>query len=136
MRAKFAIKGFDELIEKLAKQGANIDDVAKRTLIKCKVNANRQLVATANKHSKSGELKNALIEPKLLVGANWCGLEIGFDKEGHKEGTEHAIFVNYGTPKRKEHGKVDKSMDFTNAFRRARTACNKVIKEELKKLEV
>lgn len=136
MRANIRINGFDELIEKLAKRGEDIDHVTNRTLIKCSVNANKVIHQEAQKHSVSGKLQSAIQEPKIIKGANSYTLEIGFDKEGNPEGTTHAIFINYGTPRRKEHGKIEKSLAFTNAFRRARTACNKVVKEELKKLEV
>lgn len=134
MKAKFIPPRFDELIEKLVENGADVEHVAKRTIQKCAYHTRGIVNTEAQKHSKSGSLINAIDSNIYKTGAYSYCIDVGFSEEKDQEGKLHAVFLNYGTPRRKEHGKIEATYVFRNAFRRAKTKSKKVVTEEIKKL--
>lgn len=120
MKVKFSNKGFNEFIERLAKMGQDVDPVVKDALLRSANVTQFEINKAASKHRHKGRMFLATIEPKLeQVNKNAYRVYVGFDGANDKEGLMHAIFLNYGTPKRKEHGQVEATHFFEKAIKRA-----------------
>lgn len=120
MKVKFSNKGFNEFIERLAKMGQDVDPVVKDALLRSANVTQHEINVAAEKHRNKGRMFQATITPTLeQVNRNAYRVYVGFDGANDKEGLMHAIFLNYGTPKRKEHGQVEATHFFEKAIKRA-----------------
>lgn len=120
MKVKFSNKGFNEFIERLAKMGQDVDPVVKKALLRSANVTQHEINVAAEKHRNKGHMSYATITPTLeQVNKNAYRVYVGFDGANNKQGLMHAIFLNYGTPKRKEHGQVEATRFFEKAIKRA-----------------
>lgn len=130
MKVKFSNKGFNEFIERLAKMGQDVDPVVKKALLRSANVTQHEINVAAEKHRDKGHMSYATITPTLeQVNKNAYRVYVGFDGANDKQGLMHAIFLNYGTPKRKEHGQVEATRFFEKAIKRAAKKRKAILEE-------
>ena len=136
MKASLVTKDFQELIEKLAKKNKDIAPIAKKMLKESADITQQAINQSALTHNYSRQMIESEITPTVeQINDFSFRCKVGFDSK-NSNGAMHAIFVNYGTPKRKEHGKVDATFFFTKAIKQTankRKAIQKKIVEEVVK---
>lgn len=116
VKATFSIKGFSDLIEELAKKKKDVEPIARRALQESADITQQAINNAAAVHNASGEMIAAEITPAVeTIDRYSMRVRVGFNNNG--AGGLHAIFLNYGTPKRKTHGTVDATHFFDEAIK-------------------
>lgn len=134
MKAKFGTPDFKDFIEKLEKKNKNADVLVKKAILEsAKVTQQEIDNATSLQNKVSGQMQSATFTPVVeTVGYAQVRARVGFNKQ-NLQGSLHAIFLNFGTPKRKEHGQVEETKFYTNAIKRTakarREIQNQIIKD-------
>lgn len=110
MAIKLVLKGFDDLLKDIEKAGGKIDDAAEDVLKKS---------ATIMQDSLTEEMEKANVPSDLI--SRMPSYEVENDhgritaRVGYRKGTYNphhlsdgykVVFLNYGTPRRRKHGKI------------------------------
>ena len=113
--------GFEDLITKLAKKGKDVDGIVRKVLKESADITQKEINEEAKKHNFTGLMAMTEINPTIEEVKNRAyRVKVGFDMDINEKGALHAIFLNYGTPKRKVHGKVPSTRFFTKAISRTK----------------
>lgn len=113
--------GFEDLITKLAKKGRDVDGIVKKALKESADITQNEINNEAKKHNFTGLMSMTEINPTIEEVKNRAyRVKVGFDMDINEKGALHAIFLNYGTPKRKVHGTVKGTKFFTKAISRTK----------------
>ena len=153
MSITLKLDGFDRLYKALEKAGKNADAEAVKCAQKCAdifdAELRNQIIKTANVKSEytynDGEnavtvkndrestqinLAHRMPKPRIKNSFGFVRAEVGFEKGNYDPANPSdaykAIFLNYGTPKRKSHGKIE--------GRNFRKKAEKVAKPKMKKV--
>lgn len=118
VKAKIKTEGFADLIESYKRKGGNVDRLVRRALLSSAIETQKEINKSANNYIQTGAMVQSEIKPQIeKAGVYAYRCKVGFQNDGI--GGEHAILLNYGTPKKKQ-GKTIKGMRFlTNAIRRS-----------------
>ena len=138
MSIKLKLSGFDELLEQIEQAGGTIDRAAESCL---KQSAQIMQSELKNQMKESG-VDNDLIArmppSEIKKDGNTMIARVGYKKgaynpddlsDGYK-----VVFLNYGTPKRSKHGKVEAKGFIDRAQKKARTKIKKAQKQALEKI--
>lgn len=134
MKAKFATPDFKDFIEKLESKNESAESFVKKAILEsAKVTQQEIDNATSLQNKISGKMQSATFTPVVeSVGYAQVRARVGFNKQ-KLEGSLHAIFLNFGTPKRKEHGQVEATNFYTKAIKKSakarREIQNQIIKD-------
>ena len=138
MSIKLQLSGFDELFEQIKKAGGKVDEAAEQCLAESAQIMEDELKAQMQKSGVDSDLINRMPTPELKKDGNAMFARVGYQKgtynpsdlsDGYK-----AVFLNYGTPKRSKHGKVE-AIGFVNKARsKAKNQIKKKQEETLKKI--
>ena len=164
MSITLKLDGFDQLYKALEKAGKNADAEAVKCAQKCAdifdAELRNQIIKTASVKSEYTDangrtvkndrettqiaLAHRMPKPRIKNSFGFVRAEVGFEKgnydpsnlsDGYK-----AVFLNYGTPKRKSHGQLEPRNFRKKAERAAKPKMKKVIEdtrtELLKELEL
>lgn len=133
MSIKLKLDGFDELLKEIEKASGNIDSATKKCMEKG---------ANILQDEMKSKMQNAGVDSGLISRMPSAEIESDFGRftarVGYKKGEYNpknpsdgykAVFLNYGTPRRKKHGQV-KARGFIS---RAKSAARQKIKNEQEK---
>lgn len=138
MSIKLRLSGFDDLLERIEKAGGTVDRAAESCL---KQSAQIMQSELKNQMQKSGvdsDLISRMPPPEFKQDGNTMIARVGYKKgaynpddlsDGYK-----VVFLNYGTPKRSKHGKVEAKGFIDRAQKKARLRIKKAQKEALEKI--
>jgi hypothetical protein len=138
MAIKLQLSGFDELFEQIKKAEGNVDKAAEQCLEESAQVMQSELKAQMQKSGVDSELIARMPPPELQRDGNALIARVGYKKgtynpdnlsDGYK-----VVFLNYGTPKRSKHGKVEAKGFIDKAQRKARKQIKKKQEETLKKI--
>lgn len=124
MSIKLQLDGFDELLKKIEKAGGTIDGAAETCLKKSANIMEAELKAQMSKADVDAALINRMPAPTIEKDGNRITARVGYKKgaynpndisDGYK-----VVFLNFGTPKRKKHGKVKARGFIAKAKKKAR----------------
>ena len=110
MSIKLKLEGFEDMLTKIQKAGGTIDSAAQKCLKKSADIMHDELKKQMQVANVDSELINSLPPPEVEATANRHTARIGYKKgdydprnpsDGYK-----VVFLNYGTPRRSQHGKV------------------------------
>lgn len=134
MSIRLKLTGFDELFTKIEKAGGTIDGAAKICLQKSANIMHDELKKEMSDANVDGDLINRMPPPELESEGNTHTARVGYKKgaydphnpsDGYK-----VVFLNYGTPNRSEHGKIEKGGKVKLGFiKRAKSKADKKIKQ-------
>jgi HK97 gp10 family phage protein len=138
MSIKLKLSGFDDLLEQIQKAGGTVDRAAESCL---KQSAQIMQTELKNQMKESG-VDNDLIArmppPEIQQDGNTMIARVGYKKGAYNpddlsDGFK-VVFLNYGTPKRSKHGKVEAKGFIDRAQRKAKKQIKKKQEETLKKI--
>ncbi len=138
MAIKLQLSGFDELFEQIKKAEGNVDKAAEQCLQESAQVMQSELKAQMQKSGVDGALINRMPPPELKKDGNTMIARVGYKKGAYNpddlsDGFK-VVFLNYGTPKRSKHGKVEAKGFIDKAQRKAKKQIKKKQEETLKKI--
>ena len=137
-KAILQLKGFDDLLEQIQKAGGSIDQAADSCLRQSAQIMQSELETQMQAAGVDGDLINAMPPPQITVKDNRYSAAVGYKKgdydpsnpsDGYK-----VVFLNYGTPRRTKHGKVEARGFIQAAKKKARPKIKKAQKETLENI--
>jgi hypothetical protein len=138
MAIKLKLSGFDDLLEQIQKAGGTVDRAVEGCL---KQSAQIMQSELKNQMKESGvdsDLIARMPQHELEQSGNAMIARVGYKKgaynpddlsDGYK-----VVFLNYGTPRRSKHGKVEAKGFIDEAQKKARKQIKKAQKETLEKI--
>lgn len=138
MAIKLQLSGFDDLFEQIKKAEGNVDKAAEQCLQESAQVMQSELKTQMQKSGVDSDLIDRMPPPELKRDGNTLIARVGYKKgaynpddlsDGYK-----AVFLNYGTPKRSKHGKVEAKGFIDKAQRKAKKQIKKKQEETLKKI--
>lgn len=110
MSIKLQLDGFDELLKKIETAGGSIDAAAETCLKKSTNIMEAELKTQMSKADVDAELINRMPAPTIEKDGNRMTARVGYKKGAYNPNNISdgfkIVFLNYGTPKRKKHGKI------------------------------
>lgn len=110
MSIKLKLEGFEELLKQIEKAGEKIEPVVKKTIEQSADLMQDELQNEMQKSNVPRDLINRMPPPKFEEDHGRFTARVGYKKgsynpdnisDGYK-----VVFLNYGTPYRKKHGKI------------------------------
>lgn len=110
MSIKLKLEGFEELLRDIERAGGNVDSATKKCLEKSADIMQDELKSQMQKSGVDSSLIDAMPSPTIETDYGRITARVGYKKgaydpknpsDGYK-----VVFLNYGTPNRKKHGKV------------------------------
>ena len=124
MSIKLQLDGFEELIKAIEKAGGSADKAVKKCMKQSAEIMQEELISQMQKSHVDADLINAMPAPQIEDDFGRVTARVGYRKgtyDPHNPSAGYkAVFINYGTPNRKKHGKVKKRGYITRAKNRAR----------------
>jgi HK97 gp10 family phage protein len=137
MAIKLKLEGFDDLLQQIEAAGRTADSAAE-SAVKASAQVMQAELKTALSGATSSGLAQKLPAPEIKKEGNTVSASVGFQSTAYNPRNpsdyHKAIFLNYGTPTRKKHGKEAARGFVVKAKRRARPKIKKVQKEALEKI--
>lgn len=138
MSIKLKLEGFDELLKEIEAAGRSIDSAVESTM-----RQSAQIMQTALKEEMQnagvdGGLIGAMPQPTFEKEGNAIIARVGYRKGAYDPNNPSdgykVVFLNYGTPHRKKHGKVEARGFIAKAKKKANRKIKKQQKETLEKI--
>lgn len=132
------LKGFEDLLEQIQKAGGDVDRAADSCLRQSAQVMQSELKAQMQAAGVDSDLINSMPPPEITAKDNRYRAAVGYKKgnfdpanpsDGHK-----VVFLNYGTPRRTQHGKVAARGFIQAAKKKARPRIKKLQRETLEKI--
>ena len=138
MAIKLQLSGFDDLFEQIKKAEGNVDKAAEQCLQESAQIMHSELTAQMQKSGVDSDLINRMPTPELMRDGNTLIARVGYKKGAYNpddlsDGFK-VVFLNYGTPKRSKHGKVEAKGFIDKAQRKAKKPIKQKQEETLKKI--
>lgn len=134
MSIRLKLNGFEDLLTQIEKAGGTIDGAAKQCLKKSAKIMHDELKKQMTAANVDSGLINRMPPPELESEGNRHTARVGYKKgeydpnnpsDGYK-----VVFLNYGTPNRSTHGKIEDGGKVKLGFiKRAKTKASKQIKK-------
>jgi HK97 gp10 family phage protein len=125
-RVQIKFTGLEELVERLKKAEANIDEIIEEAVTESAKVVFDDVKAWAEKHKRTGQvLEGVNATPVKNVGGNiyaWVGIDTR-----KSPNSWHAVFVEYGTPR----NAADPGI--SNAFKKNRAKIKKIQEDVIKR---
>lgn len=136
MAIKLQLSGFDELFEQIKKAEGNVDKAAEQCLQESAQIMQSELKAQMQNSGVDSALIDRMPTPELKKDGNTLIARVGYKKGAYNpddlsDGFK-VVFLNYGTPKRSKHGKVEAKGFIDKAQRKAKKQIKKKQEETLK----
>lgn len=110
MSIKLKLDGFDDLLDKIQKAGGNVDYVMKKCLRESADIMQLELKEQMQNANVDKSLIDAMPPPELEYGHTRLTARVGYRKGTYDPKNPSVgykvVFMNYGTPHRKKHGKI------------------------------
>lgn len=110
MSIKLKFEGFEDLLKEIEEAGGSIDKAAESAMKQSAQIVNSALKNEMKSSGVPSKLINAMPPPEVEKNGNTISVKAGYKKgtynpdnlsDGYK-----VVMLNYGTPKRKKHGKI------------------------------
>lgn len=134
-KAILQLKGFDDILEQIQKAGGSIDAAADSCLRQSAQIMQQELQQQMQAAGVDSGLVGSMPPPQITVKGNRYSAAVGYKKgdydprnpsDGYK-----VVFLNYGTPRRTMHGKVEARGFIEKAKNKARPKIKRAQQETL-----
>ena len=139
MAIKLDLKGFDEMLRKIEKANGNVDAAAKKCMDKSAQIMQDELksqMQAADLQNTMSRLISRMPSPRVENDHGLWTAKVGDEKGAYDpknpSDAYEVIFINYGTPRRTKHGKVQARGFIAKAKKKAKS---KIKKEQEKTLD-
>lgn len=138
MSIKLEFKGFDNLLKDIEAAGGSINQACDSAIRQSAQTMQSELKAQMKSAGVPGDLINAMPAPEVKVEGNSYTASVGYKKgtynpdnlsDGYK-----VVFLNYGTPNRKLHGKITARGFVQKAKKKAKPKLKKEQEQALNKI--
>lgn len=135
MSIRLKLNGFDELFTQFEKAGGSIDSAAKKCLQKSADIMHDELKKQMTAANVDSGLINRMPPPEFESEGNRHTARVGYkkgtyDPENPSDGYK-VVFLNYGTPNRSAHGKIEDGGKVKLGFiKRAKSKASSKIKKQ------
>jgi hypothetical protein len=138
MSIKLQLSGFDELFEQIKKANGSVDKAAEQCLKESAQIMHSELTAQMQNAGVDSDLIARMPQPEIKKDNNTIIARVGYKKGTYNpddlsDGFK-VVFLNYGTPKRSKHGKIEAMGFIDKAQRKAKKSIKKKQEETLKKI--
>ncbi len=138
MAIKLQLSGFDELLEQIQKASGTADRAVESCLKQSAQIMQSELKSEMQKSGVDSDLIDRMPTPELQKDGNTMIARVGYKKGAYNpddlsDGFK-VVFLNYGTPKRSKHGKLEAKGFIDRAQKKARKRIKKAQKETLEKI--
>ena len=110
MSIKLKLDGFDDLLNQIQKAGGNVDSIMKNCLRESADIMQKELKEQMQNANVDKSLIDAMPPPELENGHTRLTARVGYKKGTYDPNNPSVgykvVFMNYGTPHRKKHGKI------------------------------
>lgn len=132
MAIKLDLKGFDEMLRKIEKANGNVDAVAKKCMDKSAQIMQDELksqMQAADLQNTMSRLISRMPSPRVENDHGLWTAQVGYEKGAYDpknpSDAYEVIFINYGTPRRTKHGKVQARGFIAKAKKKAKSKIKK-----------
>lgn len=133
MSIKLKLQGFEDLLKDIEKAGGSINKATRVCMENSAGIMESELKSKMQSANVAPRLISAMPAPKIESSGNRITARVGYEKGAYDpknpSNAYKVIFLNYGTPKRTEHGKVSKR----GFIQKAKRSAKKKIKAEQEK---
>lgn len=138
MAIKLKLSGFDEMFELIKMVRGDVDKAAESCLKQSAYIMQSELKSQMKESGVDSDLIARMPQPEITRDGNSMIARVGYKKgaynpddlsDGYK-----VVFLNYGTPKRSKHGKIEAMGFIDRAQKKSRTKIKKAQKEALEKI--
>ncbi len=138
MSIKIKLEGFDDLLARIEQAGGTIDDAAEACIEKSAQIMQDELKTQMEKSGVGSDLINRMPSPTIEKDGNRLTARVGYKKGAYdpknlSDGFK-IVFLNYGTPKRKKHGKLKARGFIQRAKKKAATKIKKQQEQTLNEI--
>lgn len=138
MSIKLKIEGFEGLLKEIEKAGGSINKACDSAIRQSAQTMQNELKSQMQSAGVVGHLVDEMPPPEIEVNGNRFSARVGYKKDAynpkHPSNAYKVIFLNYGTPNRKKHGKVKARGFIQKAKRIAKPKIKKQQEEAFKKI--
>ena len=110
MSIKLNLEGFDALIRQIEKANGKIEPIVENTMKASADVMDKELKTEMKNSNVPKNLINSMLEPKIESDHGRITAVIGYRKGVYNphnlSAGDKVVFLNYGTPRRKKHGKI------------------------------
>lgn len=132
MAIKLDLKGFDEMLRKIEKANGNVDAAAKKCMDKSAQIMQDELksqMQAADLQNTMSRLISRMPSPRVENDHGLWTATVGYEKGAYDpknpSDAYEVIFINYGTPRRTKHGKVQARGFIAKAKKKAKSKIKK-----------
>ena len=130
-----SLKGFDKLLEQIQEAGGNIDKATEQAINKSVVVVSQDLHTACNSAGVPSNVSSEIKSDRAEWNGNKCSARVGwklgaYNPDNPSQGYK-AIFLNYGTPRRKKHGKITARNFIATTKKASQPKLRKIQKETL-----
>lgn len=130
---KLDIKGFNKLLEEIQRAGGDINKATEKAMNKSVDVVSQELKNACNKAGVPSSISSEIKSQPAEWDGNRCSAAVGwklgaYNPDNPSQGYK-AIFLNYGTPHRKKHGKIT-ARNFIGAAKKSSTPKLRKIQKE------
>lgn len=132
MAIKLDLKGFDEMLRKIEKANGNVDAAAKKCMDKSAQIMQDELksqMQAADLQNTMSRLISRMPSPRVENDHGLWTAQVGYEKGAYDpknpSDAYEVIFINYGTPRRTKHGKVQARGFIAKAKKKAKSKIKK-----------
>ena len=138
MAIKLRMTGFEDLLTQIEKAGGSINDATRECMDKSAAIMQDELKSQMHSADVPSDLIGRMPNYKIEGNGNRVTALVGYDKgaydtENPSDGYK-VVFLNYGTPRRKKHGKVAPRGFIQKAKKKATPRIRKIQKTTLEKI--
>lgn len=138
MSIKLRMTGFEDLLTQIEKAGGSINDATRDCMEKSAAIMQTELKSQMHAADVPEQLIDEMPNPKIEENGNRITAFVGYKKGGYDpknlSNGYKIVFLNYGTPRRKKHGKVAPRGFIQVAKKQATPQIRKAQRATLKKI--
>ena len=138
MSIKLKFDGFEDLLNDIQEAGRTMNSAAEATMRQSAQVMHSTLISEMQSAGVDSDLINTIAAPQIEVEGNIITAKVGFNKGSYNpkdpSDSHKVVFLNYGTPHRKKHGKMAEQGFIQKAKKKAMPKIRKQQKATLEKI--